>query len=96
MKLSIIALCLALAAVSGAALAERPSPEDNLFQTAQIGTSSRPNVVSSFDEIDTDHNGYISATEASRASMAASFGSLDRNLDGLLSREEYEDHHKDH
>lgn len=96
MRLSTFALCLALFAVSGAAVAERPSPEDNLFQAAQTGTSSRPNVVSSFDEVDTDHNGYISATEGSRASMAASFGSLDRNLDGLLSREEYENHYKDH
>ncbi|MGY6564980.1 MAG: EF-hand domain-containing protein [Halomonadaceae bacterium] len=96
MKLSAFTLCLALVAVPGAALAERPAPEDNLFQTAQTGTSSRANVVSSFDEIDTDHNGYITVAEASRAAMAASFGSLDRNFDGSLSREEYEDHYKDH
>ncbi|MCE8010790.1 EF-hand domain-containing protein [Halomonas daqingensis] len=91
MKLSIIALCLALAAVPGAALAERPSPEDSPLMT-RSGSMEAPLVKRSFNQLDTDHDGRLSQAETVSAALTDSFWELDHNRDGFLSRQEYDYH----
>ncbi len=48
-----------------------------------------------FDAIDTDHDGFISRAEASRAGVAGPFTTLDKNNDGRLDRSEFSAHRGD-
>ncbi|WP_010626809.1 EF-hand domain-containing protein [Halomonas sp. KM-1] len=91
MRLSTFVLCLALFAVSGAALAERPSPEDGPLMTLS-GSVEAPLIKRSFDQFDTDHDGRLSQAETISAALTDSFWELDRNRDGFLSRQEYDYH----
>lgn len=48
-----------------------------------------------FNAIDSDHDGFISRAEASRAGVGGQFTTLDKNNDGRLDRSEFSAHRGD-
>ncbi|MCE8017699.1 hypothetical protein HOP62_16595 [Halomonas sp. MCCC 1A17488] len=85
MKIRKFALSLALTLASGFALAERGAEEPI---PPLLGSSSATGQ-NSFDRLDLDGDGHISRQEAQAGSLPEIFLFLDRNHDGLISRQEF-------
>ncbi|QTP60309.1 hypothetical protein HNO53_17275 [Billgrantia antri] len=79
------ALLLALALPAGATLAEQGEGPLVLPHLASSNTAGQD----SFDRLDLDSDGDISRQEAQAGSLPEIFVLMDRNHDGLISRQEF-------
>src|SRR4051794_32592506 len=79
-------LAIAVAGTFAASLAYAEGSRANKARTSSSGaTSSAP----SFQDLDKNHDGYLSKDESTGAPWAKEFARLDTNHDGKLSRQEY-------
>jgi len=87
MKLIHCSFVLAALAVAGAAFASDQQHSKTMAQssTSQSGVNVQG---ASFERLDTNHDGFISNTEAENGSVAG-FDKADSNDDGRLDRNEY-------
>jgi hypothetical protein len=92
-KIGIAALML-LGVLPVAAIAEtvpqQPAAGSATSKPADPGaqTQAQPSM---FQQLDTNHDGYIESTEAKRsATVSATFDKVDTNHDGRISAQEYE------
>ncbi|MFQ3789012.1 hypothetical protein [Halomonas sp. A29] len=85
MKIQKISLFLVLALASSAALAERGAEEP----VPPLLASSNATGQNSFERLDLDGDGYISREEAQAGTLPEIFLFMDRNHDGLISRQEF-------
>lgn len=79
------ALLLALALAAGATLAEQGEGPLVLPHLASSNTAGQD----SFDRLDLDSDGDISRQEAQAGTLPEIFVLMDRNHDGLISRQEF-------
>lgn len=88
-----IAFALPLANIAAEyAAADTPSPSGSSSSNSpsSVRGEEGPATTVTFDEVDTNHDGYISAEEAKRSATAlAEFKRLDTNHDGKISRDEW-------
>lgn len=82
MKTQKTALFLALALASGVAFAERDA---GIPLAASSGNSGQ----NSFEKLDLDSDGHLSREEAEMGSLPDIFLFMDRNGDGVLTRQEF-------
>ncbi|MFQ3786323.1 hypothetical protein [Halomonas sp. A29] len=87
MKAQKTALFLALALASGVAFAERGAEE----LVPAVATSSATGQ-NSFEQLDLDGDGRISREEAQAGTLPEIFLFMDRNHDGVISRQEFNFH----
>ncbi|WP_197038269.1 hypothetical protein [Billgrantia saliphila] len=85
MKTQKTALFLALALASGVALAERGAEEMQM----PLAASSAHSDQNSFEKLDLDADGRLSREEAEAGSLPGIFQFMDRNHDGVLTRQEF-------
>ncbi|MDI5985407.1 hypothetical protein QLQ85_11465 [Halomonas sp. M4R5S39] len=85
MKTQKTALFLALALASGVALAERGAADLQIPLATSTGTSDQ----NSFEKLDLDNDSRLSHDEAEAGTLPRIFLFMDRNHDGVLSRQEF-------
>ena len=91
---------------TGATPPSRTAPGTGMTPSPGVGGATSPGVGSTtpggggmgtmdFSAIDSDHDGFISRAEASRAGLGGQFTTLDKNNDGRLDSAEFAAHRGD-
>lgn len=71
--------------------ATTPPSSSTDTNAATMNDDTRLSGTASFDQLDTNHRGYLKRQDlASNKQLAAKFGSCDKNHDGRITREEYD------